>query len=122
MFYSEDNKGCFVGRLAEQFNPNFTDKGEAVGSFTIYVPTPRKTSEDEQKSAHIKCSIFGKKAEGLAKYTTRGSLIAVTGYFDNHQWQDEKGNKFSELILYTSSFKALESKKITEQRRKKLGE
>lgn len=119
MFFESDNHVTLQGNLATLINPNYTNSGKAVANFNLYVPIPASNKNGTQKSAPIPCKIWDKNAENLAKYTAKGSPIAVTGFLTQESFEDRKGEIQYKTVVIVSSFKLIEGKEKTEERRKK---
>jgi single stranded DNA-binding protein len=49
---------------------------------------------------------WGKQAELISKYVTKGSQICIRGYLTNREWSDKQGNKriSTEIIAEEISF------------------
>lgn len=69
--------------------------------FTIAVN--RRVKKDgvwSDKPVFIECVAWGKDAENIAKFTSKGSPIVITGEMDQERWEDKKtGAKRSKLVL-----------------------
>ena len=64
-----------VGRLTADPEQRYTQDQTAVTSFTVAVDRFTK----DKGADFIRCTAFGKTAENVAKYTSKGSQVAVTG-------------------------------------------
>lgn len=64
-----------VGRLTADPEQRYTQDQTAVTSFTVAVDRFSK----DKGADFIRCTAFGKTAENVAKYTSKGSQVAVTG-------------------------------------------
>ena len=68
------NKCTFIGRLTEDAELKETTKGTPVSNFRIAVNDRR--SDDV---LYMNVASFGKQAENLTEYLTKGTLIYVEG-------------------------------------------
>lgn len=79
-----------VGRLGRDAELRYTAGGVAVSNFSIAVDRPKKGGE-KQKPLWLKVTLWGKIAEVLTKYLTKGKQVAVSGELDIREWQDREG-------------------------------
>lgn len=70
------NQVSVVGRLGKDTELKYTVQGTAVLSGFIFDDYYNK---DKQESQMVNFSIFGKKAENLSPYLTKGKMIALFG-------------------------------------------
>ena len=68
----------------------------------------------EQGADFISCVIFGKSAETLCKYTSKGNRIGVIGRIQTGDYTDRNGNKVYTTEVVVSNFEFLEPKKQSE--------
>ena len=83
------NNVTIAGRLANDMELRHTQSGTAVGNFTLAVSRP-KQKDKEQVTDWIDCVMWGKGAEGLAQYLTKGKPIAVIGELQTRSWKDKE--------------------------------
>lgn len=108
---SDLNNLSLVGRLSRDCEMRTTAGGTSVARFTLAFSTKGK---EESKSNFIDCKLWGKPAEALARYLTKGSQVAITGSLEQEQWESD-GKKNSRItvnvaqIQLFSSFKASEN-------------
>lgn len=69
----------------------YTKSGTAVLSFTV--ANNEKISQDSEETLFMECAIFGKRAEALAQYITKGTKLLVQGRLSQNNWVDKNGNK-----------------------------
>ena len=82
------NKCFIIGRIANDLELRSTNTGKSICEFRL--ATNRPTSKDGEKVADfINCRVWNKLAENLAKYQTKGSLIAVVGRTQVDSYQDK---------------------------------
>ena len=86
------NKVLLTGRLTRDPELRYTPNGKAVCNFTI--ATNRPVVRDGEKTADfINCIVWGKTAENLSKYQSKGSLIGIDGRLESRSYDDKDGNK-----------------------------
>lgn len=81
-----------VGRLGRDAEMRYTGSGQAVANFSIAVDRPKKQGE-KQQPLWLKVTLWGKLAEALTKYLSKGKQVAVSGELDIREWADREGVK-----------------------------
>jgi single-strand DNA-binding protein len=82
-----------TGRLGSNAEIRKTQDGTAVASFSI---ADDVGFGDKKSTQWIKCALFGKRAEALAQYLTKGSVVEVMGNPSINSYEGKTGHK-SEL-------------------------
>lgn len=95
------NKVIIIGRLTRE--PEIKIIGESektVLSFTLAVDRQYKNANGEREADFIPVSVWGKKAESLAQYMTKGRLTSVSGRIHVRTYEDKEGNRkhFTEVV------------------------
>ena len=78
------------GRLTKDPELRTGQSGNSVTTFTVAVE--RDFSKDKEAD-FINCVAFGKTAEFVSRYFTRGAMIIVSGSLQSRKWEDKQGNK-----------------------------
>ncbi len=73
-------------------------------------PYKKETREGEVTADFINCVAFGKTAENINKYFSKGNRIAVSGRLQIDSYTDNNGNKKSASNIIIDSFEFLENK------------
>lgn len=97
------NKVILVGNLGRDAELRYTPGGAAVASLnlaTTEVWNDRSNQRQEKTEWH-RVVLWGKQAESLQEYLTKGKQIYVEGRLQTRQWDDKDGNK-----RYTTEIKA----------------
>ena len=95
------NNYTVVGRLTRQMEVTYTNSGYAIGKFSIaYNRSIKKGDAWEDKSCFIDCTLFGKRAEALLPYMTKGLEVTIYGEIDHETWEKDgqKRSKHSVLV------------------------
>ncbi|MGD1816949.1 MAG: single-stranded DNA-binding protein [Pleomorphochaeta sp.] len=101
---------ALVGRLTRPCEMRYTNTGFAICSFTLAV-NRRKKAQDGSWSDSVSffdCSYFGKAAEGVSQYLTKGQQVSVQGYLDQQTWETN-GQKRSKVVVIVNSLSLLGS-------------
>lgn len=86
------NNVSLVGRLTSDPTVRYTPSQVAVASFTVAVDRPF-ARDNEQNADFISCVAFGKSAEFIEKYFTKGKPIGLTGRIQTGSYADKNGSK-----------------------------
>lgn len=88
------NKFQFLGRLTKDPEVRYTSGNNTqVTAFTIAVNRKYVAQGAERQSDFFNLSAFGKMAEFVSKYFTKGQQILVEGRIQNRTWEDQTGAK-----------------------------
>ena len=92
-----------VGNVGRDATLKYTAQGTAKGDFSIACSEKYK---GEEKTEWLNCVMWGKQAEGLTEFITKGKQLVVTGKLQTQQWTDDQGQKHSrtELIVQDVQF------------------
>lgn len=85
-----------LGRDAGE--PKYTGKGDAVVNLSLAYEYGRKGEDGKRPTQWIDATLFGKRAEVLAQYLTKGSLIlAELEGVHVETYKDREGNERTKL-------------------------
>ncbi|MBE7021728.1 MAG: single-stranded DNA-binding protein [Ruminococcaceae bacterium] len=87
------NKVVLVGRLARDPELRTTQSGTAVTSFTVACDRRFVRQGEERQADFISCVAWGKTAEFVSRYFTKGMRIALDGRIQTRSWDDQNGQK-----------------------------
>src|SRR5438552_876444 len=89
------NKVILVGNLGRDAELRYTPGGAAVA--TLNMATTEvwndKAGQRQEKTEWHRVVLWGKSAESLTEYLTKGKQIYVEGRLQTRQWDDKDGNK-----------------------------
>ena len=89
------NKAILVGNLGRDAEMRFTAGGTPVATVSL-ATTERFTDREGQKKEDTqwhRIVIWGKTAESLHEYLTKGKQIYVEGRIQTREWTDKEGQK-----------------------------
>lgn len=98
---SDINNVSLTGRLTRDPELRVTVGGTQLLSFTLAFNTSvrnRQTGEWDERGNFIDCTMFGKRAEALSRYLTKGQKVAIAGKLRYATW-DKDGQRHSKLDL-----------------------
>lgn len=78
-----------VGRLVADPRSGSTQNGNPWTSFRIAVDNEFAKEDAPNKTLFINISCFGKTAEFVSKYITKGRLVAVSGRLEENSYEKE---------------------------------
>lgn len=89
------NKVHLIGNLGADAKLNYTSKGEPNCYFSLATNKTWKTESGEKKQSTEwhKCYLWGKRAESLTQYLTKGLALYVEGEIHYREYTDKEGVK-----------------------------
>src|SRR4051794_1156611 len=89
------NRVILVGNLGRDAELRYTPGGAAVA--TLNMATTEvwndKSGQRQEKTEWHRVVFWGKVAESLTEYLTKGKQVYVEGRLETRQWNDKDGNK-----------------------------
>ena len=93
------NKVIMSGRLTKDPTVRYSTEGKGVASFSI--ATERRFKRDGEPTADFfYCVCFGKTAELIEKYFTKGKQILICGEVRNEEYTNKDGQKVRTTKIY----------------------
>ena len=87
------NKVILIGRLTRDPELKKTPTGVSVTTFSIAVDRNFTKEDGTRDVDFINCLCWRKQAENVARYTSKGSQIAVNGRLQVRNYDDRDGNR-----------------------------
>lgn len=85
----------FIGRLGHDPEVRATAKGETVTNLSIAVNeswSDKTSGEKKELTTWVNVVAFGRLAEVMRDYLSKGSMIYVSGKLTVRKWQDKNGD------------------------------
>jgi single-strand DNA-binding protein len=102
--------GTLVGRLTRDAELKYTTAGLAIASFAVATDTRVKKGDQwVDEPSYWDVSMFGKSAENLNQYLTKGKLVSVFGEIRIETWEKD-GVRHSKVKMSANSLTLLGSK------------
>ena len=103
------NLCIFRGNITKNAELKYLPSGSAVVKFDLAV---NYRYAKEEKTLFIKCTLFGKRAEGLHQYLKKGVNLLVDGMLIENTWTGKDGrvNYSKELIIQNLEFTGCKKK------------
>lgn len=99
------NKATLVGRISTDLELRYTGSNKAYCRFNLAVNRMNEGTD------FIPVTVWGKPAENLVQYQSKGSLILVDGSISMNNYTDKDGNNRTSFEVMTSNVQFLGSKK-----------
>lgn len=95
-----------VGRLTKHPEVKHTTDGTPLLQTTIAVNRPYRNAKGETDTDFIYCTVWGRLAQTAAKYSEKGSLVAVLGSIQTRSYKDAGGKTIyvTEVLVQTIRF------------------
>lgn len=110
------NHVVLVGRLTKDLGSDersfgYVGNGQARATVSIAVNRSRKGADGNwiEEANYFDVTIWGKSAENLKPYLTKGKQIAVDGYLKQDRWEKD-GQKFSKVTIVANNVQLLGGK------------
>lgn len=89
------NKVILMGNLGSDAELKFTNGQQAVCNFRVATTEKwkDKNGEKQERTEWHSCQMWGKRAEAISKFLTKGSKVLVEGKLQTRSWEDKDGNK-----------------------------
>ena len=108
------NKLIITGRLTRDPEVKAIGENNMVAKFTVAVNRNYKDKEGNRPADFIPCEAFGKTAEFISNYVTKGRLVEVDGEMRVDQYQNEEGENRTFTKCHVNSLNVLDSAKTAD--------
>lgn len=107
------NRATLLGNLGEDPEFRTTQNGRPVLKFRIATTESYKTESGEWKPVTHwhRVILWGKRAEGLSKYLSKGSKVYVEGRIETRSYDDKDGVKRSVTEISATNIILLDSRR-----------
>ncbi len=101
------NRVILVGRLVKDAELKFTSASTPVTRFSVAVNRSRKNGDQwEEEVSYIDIVLWGRSAESISKFLTKGKQVAVEGELRQNRWEQD-GQQRSKLEVVASNVQLL---------------
>ncbi len=100
------NKVILMGNLTRDPELRVTPKGTAVCQIGVAVNQTYKDKDgnSREETTFVDVDVFGRQAEVIAKYMSKGRPILVEGRLKLDSWETKEGDKRSKLKVVLENF------------------
>ncbi len=104
------NTLTIIGRLTSNCDLAYTAGGTVRLNLSIAVNRSQKSGgEWSDKASFFDVTVWGKTAENISPYLSKGKQIAVQGYLDQQRWEKD-GQRFSKVCIVAEQVQLLGGK------------
>jgi single-strand DNA-binding protein len=105
------NKVFLIGNLTRDPELRYTPSGTAVASFGIAVNRTwtGQSGEKKEEVCFVDINMFGRRAEVINEYFSKGNPIFVEGRLQFNQWETKDGQKRNTLRVVAENFQFMGS-------------
>ncbi|MGI9014750.1 MAG: single-stranded DNA-binding protein [Phycisphaerales bacterium] len=106
------NKVFLMGNLTRDPELKYTPNNQAVAKIGIAVNRRYRTKEgeDREETTFVDCDAWGRTAEVMNQYLTKGRPVFIEGYLKLDQWTDQEGGNRSKLKVVIENFQFVDSR------------
>ena len=105
------NKVMLIGNLTRDPELKYTPGNQAVCEVGLAVNRKYRTKdgEDREETTFVDCEAWGKQAEVIKQYMTKGKPLFIEGRLKLDTWEDKDGGKRSKMRVVIENFQFLGS-------------
>lgn len=109
------NKAILMGRLTRDPEKRYTRDNQSVANFTLAIDRGRPGPNGERQADFIDCTAWGRQADFVDQWFTKGMLAIVVGRIQSSSYEDRNGNKRTKIAINCDEVQFGETKKAREQ-------
>lgn len=98
------NSVNLIGRVTRDLELRYSQTGTAVLKFNLAVQRKIKNSNGQYDSDFISCVAFGKTAETIANYVSKGQQIGLMGHIQTGNYDNQQEQKVYTTDVFVDSF------------------
>jgi single-strand DNA-binding protein len=89
------NKAILIGNVGRDPEIRYTQSGEPIANFTLATNEVwnDKSGQKQERTEWHRVEVFGKTAQVVRDYVTKGRPVYVEGSIRYEEWTDKDGNK-----------------------------
>jgi single-strand DNA-binding protein len=112
------NQCNFIGRLGQDVELKYLPSGEAVANLSVAVGESWKDKNSgakQERTEWIRAVAFGKLADIMGQYLTKGSKVFIGGKMRTRKWQAQDGTDRYSTEIVVKDMQMLSSKPDNQQ-------
>ena len=110
------NVVSLVGRVVRDARLAYTAGGTAAVNFSLAVnSTKKRNGKYEDKADFFDCALFGRLAEAIAQYLTKGKQVSLSGRLEQQSWEKD-GARYTKVVVIADNVQLLSAGKREEER------
>lgn len=105
------NKVILIGNLTRDPELKLLNNGDTAGKISIAINYDKKVNGERQTdTTFVDIDIYGKNAETIQKYFSKGKPILVEGRLEMQKWKTQMNENRQKLVVRMDSFKFVGTK------------
>lgn len=99
------NRWQGIGRLGKDVDIRYTADGKAIASFSIACGESwkdKQTGAKQERTEWVNVAAFGKLAEIMGKYLSKGSQVFIEGRLKTDKWDKDGQTHYSTKVIADS--------------------
>ena len=106
------NKVILLGNLTRDIELRHTPSNTAVANFGMAVNERFKDRDGawQERANFVDCEAWGRTAEVMSQYLSKGRPVFIEGKLRLDQWQDQQGQNRSKLKVVVDNFQFVDSR------------
>lgn len=106
------NKVTILGNITRDIELKSIAGGQSVAKIGLALNRSFTTSSGEKRDevTYVDCEAWGKQAEVMAKYLSKGRPVLIEGRLKLDMWEDKEGKKQSKLKVVVEEFVFVDSR------------
>jgi single-strand DNA-binding protein len=103
---SSVNKVILIGNLGRDPEIRYTQAGEPIANFSMATSEKwtDKSGQKQERTEWHRVEVFGKQAQVVRDYLTKGRPVYVEGSIRYEEWTDKDGNKRTGTRIRVNQF------------------
>jgi len=100
------NKVMLIGNLGRDPEMRYTQSGDPIANFSLATSErwTDKSGQKQERTEWHRVEVFGKQAQVVRDYCSKGRQVYVEGSIRYDEWTDKEGNKRNTTKIRVSSF------------------
>ena len=106
------NKVFLMGNLTRDVELKYTPSNQPVADLGVATNRRYRTrdGEDRKETTFVDCEAWGRTAEVMSQYLSKGSPVFIEGRLKLDTWEDKEGKKRSKLRVVVENFQFIDSR------------
>jgi single-strand DNA-binding protein len=100
------NRVFLMGNLTKDVDLRSTAGNQSVATVRLAVNRRYRTKDNEEReeTTYVDCEAWGRQAEVMKQYLSKGRPVFIEGRLKLDEWEDQQGQKRSKLYVVVENF------------------
>ena len=108
------NSITLAGTVGKNAELKYLNSGDAILNFSVADSLGR-----DKPTIWWNCALYGKRAQALEQYITKGQSVTVVGTITEREWTDKEGNKRKNMDVRVNEIALQGGRKDAEQQQER---